>query len=271
MNAMNALPLREESRLDLRSIGNAAMASRWRTEAMRAHATPRLIFIHKGQGRITVAGLTSGYGPNNLIFVPAGTMYGIELGPMAYGQLVTIPRAMADDWPDDPVHLRLRDVAAQKELVTIMDGLEAELRSDRPGAVRAAHYQAGLLSVFFERQRGGADPEARRETSQARLAAAYTDLVERDFRSGRGVADLARDLGVTPTHLTRVCKHSCGKSALTILNQRIHLEACRLLRETRKPIKDIAAGLGFNSAAYFTRAFQASAGMTPSDFRRGGG
>ena len=43
--------------------------ARWRTEAMRSHATGRLIHITKGQGRITVAGLTNGYGPNNLIYI----------------------------------------------------------------------------------------------------------------------------------------------------------------------------------------------------------
>jgi len=54
------------------------LSGRWRTEAMRSHATPRLLFIAKGQGRITIAGLTSGYGPNNLIYLPAHVMYGYE-------------------------------------------------------------------------------------------------------------------------------------------------------------------------------------------------
>jgi hypothetical protein len=67
---------------------------------MRSHATPRLIYITKGQGRITVAGLTSGYGPNNLIYGPAHTMYGFEVGPSVFGQMLTIPAAMAAEWPD---------------------------------------------------------------------------------------------------------------------------------------------------------------------------
>lgn len=257
-----------DNRLDLRAMSHGNGGSRWRTEAMRSHASPRLIFVGKGQGRITVSGLTSGYGPNNLIFLPGGTMYGMEVGSTVYAQILAIPRAMATEWPDEPAHLRLRDVVAQKELALIFDHLEAELRSDRAGHSRAAHYHLGLLSVFFERQMEQHPPEDRRTTSQARLVAAYTDLVERHFRSDRGVADYAAALGVTPTHLTRCCKQTCGRSALAILNDRVHYEARELLRATRRPIKDIAADLGFASAAYFTRSFQAATGASPSDFRR---
>src|SRR6056297_1448237 len=103
-------------RLDLRAIGHAGPGSAWRTEAMRAHPSPRLIFVAKGQGRITVAGLTSGYGPNNLIFIPAGTMYGIEVGKTVYAQILSIPGDLSEDWPEDVVHLRLKDVVGQKDL-----------------------------------------------------------------------------------------------------------------------------------------------------------
>jgi AraC-like DNA-binding protein len=33
-------------------------------------------------------------------------------------------------------------------------------------------------------------------------------------------------------------------------------------------VKDIAASLGFASAAYFTRAFRAETGMSPTEFRK---
>jgi AraC family transcriptional regulator, transcriptional activator of pobA len=259
------------NRLTLTAIAQNAAQGRWRTEAMRSHATPRLIYISRGQGRITVAGLTSGYGPNNLIFIPARTMYGFELGPTAYGLMLAIPQAMADDWPEDAVHLRLRDVVAQKDIAAIFDSLERELGSARAGHSRAAHHHLGLLSVFFERQQAAQAPDPtdqRSETPAARLVAAYTDLIERDYSTGKGVADFARALGVTPTHLTRSCRATCGQSALAILNDRILFEARVLLRDTRRPVQDIAAALGFSSPAYFTRAFAARTGSTPSRFRR---
>lgn len=260
-----------QNRLALLPIAQNPAQARWRTEAMRSHSTPRLIFITKGQGRITVSGLTHGYGPNNLIFLPARTMYGYEVGPTTHGHMLVIPGAMAGEWPEEHVHLRLRDVVQQKELAKIFDSLERELNARQAASTRAAHYHLGLLSVFFERQLAVAPPDPaaeRAQTAAARLVAAYSDLVERDFRSGKGVADYARDLGVTPTHLTRSCRQTCGRSALGLLNDRTLFEARVLLRDSRRKVQDIAQDLGFASHAYFTRAFQARTGMTPTAFRR---
>jgi AraC-like DNA-binding protein len=82
------------------------------------------------------------------------------------------------------------------------------------------------------------------------------------------VTALAARLGVTPTHLTRSCNAACGRSAHEILADRIFFEARRLLRDTRMPVQEVAAGLGFRSAAYFTRAFQKVTGETPTAFRK---
>ena len=54
-----------------------------------------------------------------------------------------------------------------------------------------------LLAVFFQRQLDGRAPDPsdlRTATAAARLVAAYTDLVERDFRRAAGVAAYARAL-----------------------------------------------------------------------------
>ncbi len=256
--------------LALATISYAGPASRWRTEAMRSHAHGRLIHITKGQGRVTVAGLTNGYGPNNLIYVPPHTMYGIEVGPTVFGQMLTLPDA--DGWPDAPFHLRLLDVVPQKELVTLIEAIEKELQPQ--GDLRAANCHLGLLTIFVERQLRQRDPatvDARRNSAAAKLIARYTTMIAQDFQSDRSVASYAAALGVTPTHLTRSCRKTCNRSALSLLNDRIHFEACVLLRDTAKPIQEIAQTLGFQSPAYFTRSFQEKAGQTPSEFRRAKG
>jgi len=259
--------------LAMTPIAYNQLAGNWRTEAMRSHATPRLIYITKGQGRITVAGMTHGYGPNNLIYLPAHVMYGYEAGPSVFGTMLTIPKAMADEWPDETVHLRLRDVHNQRQATAIFEAIEQELQAAQQTHSRAAHYHLGLLSVFFERQitlsPARTSPD-RTEGTAAKLVAAYTDLIERDFKTAQGVAEFAAALGVTPTHLTRCCNQTCGRSALALLRDRITYEACVLLRETETPVAQIASDLGFRSAAYFTRSFQAKMGKTPSHFRKNG-
>jgi len=96
----------------------------------------------------------------------------------------------------------------------------------------------------------------------------YARLVTREFRSGRGVADFAAELGVTATHLTRACRAACGRTAADILTERVIWEARRLLSRDTGAVQDIARHLGFSSPAYFTRFIQHHTGATPSALRR---
>ena len=180
---------------------------------------------------------------------------------------------MATEWPVNSVHLRLRDVIAQKELAGQMEALERELKSIQPGHYRAAHYQVGILSIYLKRQvalRPETHTNSRVNAAAAKLVAAYTSLIDCDYHLHAGVADYATNLGVTPTHLARCCKKTCGKSALSLLNDRILFEARKLLRNSKVPVYKIAKDLGFSSAAYFARAFHAHGSLTPSQFRHKG-
>ena len=146
--------------------------------------------------------------------------------------------------------------------------IQREMDSNTPAHDRATRHHLGLLGVWLERQSVRAAAETPRPDAARRLVAKYTTLMEKRFRDGSGVGDLAAELGVTPTHLTRCCRETCGRSAIDLLQDRRIFEARRLLQETATPIGRIGSSLGFASAAYFTRAFQHHTGLSPSAFRR---
>lgn len=244
--------------------------TRWRTEAMRSYAQPLLLWFTRGQGRITVAGVTHGFGAHHAVFLPPDTMHGYEMSGQVFGTAVYLPPDRSLNLPEEPVHLRFRDVSQQAELSVMIENIQNELKSDRPGKERAMLAHAGLLAVWLDREVEAGHRQDLHPDAARRLAAAYTAMVERDFKSGRTINYYAQQLGVTPTHLTRCCKVACGRAASSLLADRVHFEARRLLAETRRPVKDIASELGFNSAAYFTRAFQKHTGETPTAFRKHG-
>ena len=166
-------------------------------------------------------------------------------------------------------HLRVKETFVQQELNMILDAIGREMDSTTPAHDRATRHYLGLLGVWLERQSVRQAPdEAQRLDATRRLVARYTALLERDFRSGMGVADFAAALGVTPTHLSRCCRQTCGKPASALLHDRLTFEARRMLKETNKPVGQIATELGFTSPAYFARAFQNQTGQSPSAFRR---
>lgn len=256
------------AQLRLVAIPRLAAGGRWRVEAMRALSEPMLLWFTKGQGRITIAGSTRGYTAHNAIFIPAGVMHGFEVGPQVFGTAVFFGRDTDITLPPAPHHLRIKEAFVQQELNLILDAIGREMDSDTPAHDRATRHYLGLLSVWLERQIARHADDLPKPDATRRLVARYTALLERDFRSGMGVADFAAALGVTPTHLSRCCRQTCGKPASALLHDRLTFEARRLLKETTLPIGQIADELGFTSAAYFTRSFQHQTGQSPSAFRR---
>ncbi|MEO1536897.1 MAG: helix-turn-helix transcriptional regulator [Pseudomonadota bacterium] len=261
--------------VEIVSVARMMQGGRWRTEAMRSYDRPVLIWFTRGQGRLTVAGRSSGYGPHNLLFLPKKTMHGFTtMGPVL-GSVVFLPDEISLDWPVDPMHLRVHEAQQQRELTGLIEAMQREASGGEEHANRALTYHAGLLSVWLARigdlhadQAHGASA-TRLDTAGHRLAEAFTALVERDFHNPAGVQHYAGLLGVTPTHLSRVCRKISGRPALDILTDRRHFEARRLLRDTNMQIAEVARKCGFTSAAYFTRAFRARSGQSPSEFRNG--
>jgi len=249
-------------------IPRLAQGGRWRVEAMRSYSSNLLLWFTRGQGRITVAGTTNGYGAHNAIFIPSGVMHGFEVSTQVFGTAVFIPSDLGFPLPVIPIHMRIRDSGPQAEITGILDNLQRELDGALPERVRATHHHTGLLSVWLRRQSLLHEVGSKTPDAGQRLATRFTEMIEAEYHSGMNVAQYADALGVTPTHLTRVCNQACGRPASALLNDRVIFEARRLLSETKTPIQQVAADLGFTSPAYFTRAFQHHTGLTPSAFRR---
>lgn len=258
----------DSSQMRLLAIPRLAAGGRWRVEAMRTLSEPCFLWFTKGQGRITVAGVTRGYTANNAVFIPAGVMHGFEVGPQVFGTAVFFGKGSTVTLPREPQHLRIREVHAQQEVNVMLDMILREMESDTPAHERATRHYLGLLGVWLERQVSKSAAETPRPDAARRLVARYTALMELNFRRGISVGELACELGVTATHLTRCCRETCGRSAIDLLQDRRIFEARKMLAETRLPVGRIGESLGFTSPAYFTRAFQHLTGKSPSAFRR---
>ena len=260
----------ETETVDVMSVTMLSQGDRWRTEAMRSYDRPVLLWFTRGQGRITIAGRTGGYGAHSAVYLPPGTMHGFTVTPAVLGSVLRLSDRHAALMPQSAAHYRIREVHQQRALTGLIDNIDREFQRAEAHREAALDYHEGLLAVWFSRF--VADHESRHVAAPSgnaahRLTEAYTALVERDYDKPVGVQHFAAQLGVTPTHLSRACREASGRPALEILKERRHFEACRLLRDTDIPISDIAKQTGFASAAYFTRAFRSSSGKSPSEFR----
>lgn len=127
-----------------------------------------------------------------------------------------------------------------------------------------------LMIALFDALMAIFDQAAHVERLEARLSEVYVAFrgaVEADLTTSHDVTDYARRLGYSARTITRACQQATGQTAKGVLNDRLVLEAKRLLIHTDTPAATISAQLGFSEPTNFTKFFTRNTGQTPSAFR----
>lgn len=154
-------------------------------------------------------------------------------------------------------------------LSTLYGLLDLDLGESRCGAQAACEglVQSILaLTLSMQPNEGGIMIHASRQ--QLPLYRRYLSLVERHYRDHRPVSFFAQQMGLTEWHLFELV-HACGSTTpKSLLRDRLLQEAKRQLAYSTASVKEVAAHLGFNDAAYFCRFFKMKLGATPSAYRK---
>ena len=131
----------------------------------------------------------------------------------------------------------------------------------RPLAGSASILRA-LLEVLLLRAGDCAPPPpAGRE-----VFAAYAAAVEADHATSREVTWYARQLGYSARTLSRATHEAVGRSAKQFIDDRVVLEAKRLLAHTGITVAECARRTGFDDPANFSKFFRDRAGIVPGAF-----
>jgi len=208
------------------------------------------------------------------------------------------PRAAFEGWTVlvDPQFLLPAAVAAQRDLeLSRVDApldalaLPGHLQLDA-ATTRLLRRHVELLAAEHDRYDGSADASVllrnlfyalmlrlglasrtqlvRRGTSlpQARWFEAFRLQVEQDFHRTRRVEDYARKLRCSVKTLARTCEAAAATSPKAYIDQRIALEAKRLLVHTPLQVAQIAEYLGFDEPGNFVKFFRRITSGTPRRF-----
>ncbi len=96
----------------------------------------------------------------------------------------------------------------------------------------------------------------------------FKDLLEKNFRKEKLVSKYISDLNVTENRLNKATTLILDKTPKQMINERVLLEARRLLAHDHTSIKEIAYELGFNEPTNFIKYFRKHIQNTPSEFRK---
>lgn len=99
------------------------------------------------------------------------------------------------------------------------------------------------------------------------VSKAFRSALERDFATVKSPTAYAKMLNISASYLNECVRHTTGHTISYHIQQRIVLEAKRLLYHSDQSVKEIADELGYEDYAYFSRLFTKVAGMTALTFR----
>jgi two-component system response regulator YesN len=92
--------------------------------------------------------------------------------------------------------------------------------------------------------------------------------INRLYSQNISLHDVAAEIGVTPSYLSRIFKKDMKKTVVEYLNQ-IRIEhAKKLIREGGARLSELAGLVGFNSNTYFFTVFKQTTGKTPMQYRQ---
>ena len=269
---------------DFEWIPQRSASYQWLIQPHRHDAFVQVLYLTRGQVHAQIDQVRADVQAPCLIVVPAGHVHGFRFSPDIDGPVVTATQKALESLaatllPELLVILRQPQLIALAEqpryvdrLMPLFLALEQESRSHAPGQVAAGMSLLLALMVQVGRISGlGSGPSvqatAGATSRQARQVERFRALVDRDFRTQHTVQAYAQAMNVSAGQLSRLCRQALGLSAMGVIHARIVHEAQRELVYTSLPIKVLAAKLGFEDDAYFSRFFRKHTLISPKEFR----
>lgn len=95
----------------------------------------------------------------------------------------------------------------------------------------------------------------------------FAQLVIKHYTKERNVSFYAKELGITPSHLSTTVKQTTGKTCIEIISGMVIMDAKVQLKSTNTPINEIAYSLNFINMSFFGKYFKRYVGIGPLEYR----
>ena len=274
--------LRGEEILHIEEVQSRSRLYRWEIAAHRHQRLYQVLWVNSGEADVSLdewRGLVTGPAA---IVIPPNVVHGFRFAPDTDGLVLTFSQRLLVDGDFHAVGeafqtlfltLGVMRFEAHDQPAARLNALFRELLAefDLPGQpdspVVGWLARAVVWRLAQARTHLGASETVRQPRYQA-LAARFLLLVEAHFLEHWTLNQYASQLGLTPPRLNRLMLAESGHRALEIIHERLTREACRRLIFIAAPVSKLAAELGFDDPAYFSRFFTRRTGLSPHRWRQ---
>ncbi|WP_339167269.1 AraC family transcriptional regulator [Paenibacillus sp. FSL R5-0341] len=208
--------------------------------------------------------------PKSLFEVNAGSdgaeyiliSYKAERGP-TYGD-----EPMFVDERRYPTHVTYRVTLTQPMMLyEIADRMLEAQQQEAPSVplqLKASFYQW----VYYLVEQYYLQPLVVKVTSPVELVIQTLEYLLQNYAKPHTLDSLAAAMGRSPGHLSNCFKQVLNRGPIDCLIRLRMQKACKLLAETKLPLRMIASAIGYQDAYYFSNAFKKYMGISPQKYRK---
>jgi AraC family transcriptional activator of pobA len=235
------------------------------------HDFPALLYV-------PAAGLVYVVAPGEVL--DPGQLYHPDAGVAVFFDPAALGEDARSPWPAWRAHpllfpflhghsggvLRLEVPASRQPMWdNAIRSIETELTVGQEGYRQAV--MAHLTLLLIELARLARDVVADLRRSGEPLLAEVFAVIDRRHGDRLSLCDVAREVGMTPGHLTTVVRRRTGRTVQEWIIERRMAEARSLLAETDLPVAEVARRVGVPDPGYFSRLFSRRHGASPREWR----
>ena len=219
--------------------------------------------------------------PNSILFLPKDTVQRFDKQGDFDGKAILFTDSFFCKTEQDTKFLRstilfndlfsisqIQLSKSSKAFSDLFQQMETELNNDKD------HFQSDILQnilhnllLLSERERRQQDFTEIKKGADLDYVVLFKDLLENQYKNQKQVSSFARQLSVTEKRLNQATSKVLGKTPKQMIDERIMLEAKRLLAHTNESVKEIGFALGFDEPTNFIKYFRKHHNSTPVEFR----
>jgi AraC family transcriptional activator of pobA len=260
-------------------VGHVTDRGRWKTEPHAHPAYGQVIFVRSGRGVMNLEGSSVPFEGPCALLLPTECVHGLDYEIDVDRWVVTIEVAYLTQvnaklqefislWAAPRMIPLSYSAEAGIEFCNLIKSLKHEVESDAVGHVVGTEALLTSLLLMLVREtrleETGNEGATRNDVRQVDR---FRKLIDEHFRENLQLQDYASMMAVSLVQLRAACASATEQSPTKMIHARIITEAKRNLIFGDMSVEQIAFGLGFADAAYFTRFFRREVGQAPSLFR----
>lgn len=250
-------------------IADRAGLHDWHIAPHRHLNLHQIFLITSGHVQMNIDGKAYSMPEMMIVSIPPHCVHGFTFEKQTKGMVLSIPAVeIANITGADLALIEIfqstKIIPATDKFVATLDEINQEQHLASPARASLLRSLATQLTCHLA---ASAETQIQLVNPLHAKVTAFETLARTHFAKSWKVADFARALGMSPTHLNRLCREVLNQSPKEYVLALIVLEAKRLLAYTKEDVATVGFRVGFEDPSYFSRVFMRETGQSPRAFR----